>query len=545
MKLDVIQNGAIIASHSLAEGSHKIGRGGDCEIKLNSPQISKQHALIVIKGEKAAIVDLGSANGVFVNGILVRKQRINAGDDVTIADFKLRLSRELKMSSSNSNHRPKAAGAAFDGNLAQDYNSFEIGAAPAPATSAKNQPDSAPQEKLLNFVDSKVLIPYYTILRTTDWRFVLAIILIVTMVASVIAGVYPIIRWGEQATTDISLKRAHSVLNQAVRENYRILQETKGEYSRLTVEVVEKEAGFIEVFIIDPVTKAILAPAKLTNATFGDDRRSALAALAKFTQDKGNSLDKFEIKIGGDNNIWVVAQPIYQYAADTNNKTLSAVVLAYFEAGADITQVYEPVLTAVLIALFLCLLAFFFIFKMFSYPINKMNEQIDAALKGEQVAITSEAQFPELENLAQQVNFAISRLKQNMGEQSITSEDTEAEDAMYLATIRGVAEGTSDALLLLDMEKKVVFVSDILGDLVGLRNQYAQGQNISDACKDSGMAGTAIDLADGVVQSLGATQQATLDINGVSREMVAIGHKSATGELRHVLIVIQLGTEQE
>ena len=39
----------------------------------------------------------------------------------------------------------------------------------------------------------------------------------------------------------------------------------------------------------------------------------------------------------------------------------------------------------------------------------------------------------------------------------------------------------------------------ILEDLIGMRNQYAQGQNIGDACRDPSFAGTCIDLTDNVM----------------------------------------------
>ena len=91
LKVEVVQNGEVILSKDFPEGSWKIGRDSACDIRLKSPQVSKQHALLVIKGNKAAIVDLGSSNGVFVNGILVRKQRIEPGDEVKIVGFQIRV----------------------------------------------------------------------------------------------------------------------------------------------------------------------------------------------------------------------------------------------------------------------------------------------------------------------------------------------------------------------------------------------------------------------------------------------------------------------
>jgi hypothetical protein len=75
-----------------------------------------------------------------------------------------------------------------------------------------------------------------------------------------------------------------------------------------------------------------------------------------------------------------------------------------------------------------------------------------------------------------------------------------------------------------------------------MRNQYAQGQNVSDACRDQSFAGTVIDLADNVVRSLGEVQSAQLDINGISRTMVGVGHKNLVGEIRFVMVTIKMAT---
>jgi hypothetical protein len=50
----------------LGDGSHVLGRDPDLEIFLDSPGISRRHALISIAGQRATVEDLGSKNGTFV-----------------------------------------------------------------------------------------------------------------------------------------------------------------------------------------------------------------------------------------------------------------------------------------------------------------------------------------------------------------------------------------------------------------------------------------------------------------------------------------------
>lgn len=537
MKFDIIHNGKIIDSKDFSEGSWKIGRAAGCDIQLRSAQVSKQHALLVIKGNKAAVVDLGSSNGVFVNGILVRKQRLEQDDEVNIAEFLIRVARPPRASA-----RP-AGGARSapvdDGNLALNINyepSSEADEAAAAAAAAELT--SSPQERLLQLVDGKILAPLYGLMKTADWRLVLGSILISTLVASVILSVIPIIRWGRNITTQEALARAQTILSQTVRENYRILTKTN-DATRLTVEAAESEKGILSCYIVDPKATTIMAPTKLYNQSVTDVY--ALDAIKKVNEGKQEL-----VSVQKDDNIWIVAQPLYLFG-EGNERILSAIVMATFEVPSGITSTFEPMVEAALFALVLSLGAYFLIYKMVVYPINQMHEQVDAALKGENVTVTSEAKLNELESLATAINFALSRFKSGGGGPSLSVAGTSGggeDDAEFLAYIQTVQEfdaGSSDALLLLDRDKKVKYVGKALEDMLGMRNQYAQGQNISDACRDQSFAGTAIDLADRVASSLGEGQNATLEINGVARNVVAIGHKTSGGEISFVLITVKLG----
>ncbi len=52
----------------LSEGSHVVGRDGDCAVRIDSVTISRRHARIVVTDGEAVVEDLGSKNGTHVNG---------------------------------------------------------------------------------------------------------------------------------------------------------------------------------------------------------------------------------------------------------------------------------------------------------------------------------------------------------------------------------------------------------------------------------------------------------------------------------------------
>ena len=59
-----------------------IGRGSDCGLILDEPEMSRHHAAIENAGDGIYLRDLGSANGTFVNGVLVRDAVLHTDDQI-------------------------------------------------------------------------------------------------------------------------------------------------------------------------------------------------------------------------------------------------------------------------------------------------------------------------------------------------------------------------------------------------------------------------------------------------------------------------------
>jgi hypothetical protein len=56
------------ATETLKDGAYIVGRGKAAKIALPYADVSERHALIMVRGGKASIEDLKSANGTYVNG---------------------------------------------------------------------------------------------------------------------------------------------------------------------------------------------------------------------------------------------------------------------------------------------------------------------------------------------------------------------------------------------------------------------------------------------------------------------------------------------
>ena len=63
-------------------GRLTIGRGSDCDLVLDEPEMSRRHAVIENSGDGIYLRDLGSANGTFVNGVQVRDAVLSPDDQI-------------------------------------------------------------------------------------------------------------------------------------------------------------------------------------------------------------------------------------------------------------------------------------------------------------------------------------------------------------------------------------------------------------------------------------------------------------------------------
>jgi pSer/pThr/pTyr-binding forkhead associated (FHA) protein len=65
-----------------------LGRHGECDVQLNSRKVSRRHCCIAQVNDYLVVRDLGSTNGVRINGQRVIDGRLNAGDELTVGNFR-------------------------------------------------------------------------------------------------------------------------------------------------------------------------------------------------------------------------------------------------------------------------------------------------------------------------------------------------------------------------------------------------------------------------------------------------------------------------
>ena len=75
--------------HRIDKGNVVIGRSKDCDIRIADPNVSRRHAEVRQEGAAYWILDLGSTNGLTVNGRRQQRAQLQNEDRITVGSTEL------------------------------------------------------------------------------------------------------------------------------------------------------------------------------------------------------------------------------------------------------------------------------------------------------------------------------------------------------------------------------------------------------------------------------------------------------------------------
>jgi hypothetical protein len=107
-----------------------VGRHPACDTRLDSLRVSRHHCCMMQEGGEVVVRDLGSTNGIRINGQRVEIGRLRPGDELSIAHIRYRLEK------GHGHEQTIAEPAALAGfaPLAEDCGPAPINRAPAPGS---------------------------------------------------------------------------------------------------------------------------------------------------------------------------------------------------------------------------------------------------------------------------------------------------------------------------------------------------------------------------------------------------------------------------
>jgi hypothetical protein len=82
--------------HEITQRRVVIGRSRDCDLQLPDANVSRRHAELRQEGASYWIVDLGSTNGLEVNGKRVKRAKLRDGVTITLGSTEITFDRESR-----------------------------------------------------------------------------------------------------------------------------------------------------------------------------------------------------------------------------------------------------------------------------------------------------------------------------------------------------------------------------------------------------------------------------------------------------------------
>ena len=71
------------------------GRHEECDVQLNSKKVSRRHCCVALVEGALLVRDLGSTNGIKINGVEVREGKLRAGDELVVGNFRYQVAGDV------------------------------------------------------------------------------------------------------------------------------------------------------------------------------------------------------------------------------------------------------------------------------------------------------------------------------------------------------------------------------------------------------------------------------------------------------------------
>lgn len=534
------QAGQIIPLH---KKSMILGRAPNCDVKIASQSISKEHLKIETLDDSLLISDYGSRNGTFVNGTQIRTAKIKVGDRVAIHDLIFEVqnvpaqwAQQFQMMQA----MPQMGAAA------PQYPNFPPSQNPQQnhqqnfGDQGESQQESMEtpkgdlasnfikySEKLQKAVDREVLPGVFKLPEVMEFKWVLAGFMAVFIFLVTSLSTIPLIRILKVSIEEESQQHALTIATTLARVNRAALMQ--GLDSAVSVEIALNRPGVKDAFIISNVDGQVIAPAAKAG-TYPD--------IPYVHQGRKMSRESVS-QIDGSTVVAMV--PIEFYNSETGTQAATAYATVFYDMGSiavDNAQVLSLFITTLFIALVIGAALFYFLYKIFEYPFLSLNRQLDAALREGHDNISINYQFPPLQKLASNMGSALSRLQNGGGESKAPAFEVDrTKELSNLMQLVGFAAVGVQAL-----DLSIVGMNADFEQRTGLSAMSMMGLTINDVT-DQALKLSLKDLIERIDSNPSELAQNELEFSGLSYQLIAQGIQGQNGLAYYLIILVPTGEE--
>lgn len=439
------QAGQII---ELKLGKNVIGRSPQCDIKLISPGVSKEHTEMSVLKDKIVITDLKSSNGTYLNGIRIQNGLMRLGDKLGIHDVivdvipapEVRAKNPHTTTGAVPTPMPYYGGAAPQmpqqmpmGMPPQGMpqpmaaGGMAPGVAPAPAPAYQQGGLKGLMDKIHDYLDRVALPGVYKLPQFVELKMVLLGFVVLFIFSTTLLSMIPMVAITRASIIGESKRRAASIARTVATINQAALLQNS--YSSLTTSAAETEDGVKQVLIVQQSDGMILAPAT----------RAGTTPDLPFVHTARREMRPQSVEV--DSSTIGASFPIGLFDPNTGEQSVKAHAIVLYDIGSlafDDGRAISLFMQTLVIASLVGLIIYFFMYKLIEYPIVALNSQLDAAMREKKDNTEVNFMFPALQALIGNINSLLTRYIHGdadgggAGAASFINKDGEAENLIQI-----------------------------------------------------------------------------------------------------------------
>lgn len=476
----------------LEEGTNTIGRGQDNEHVLSIEGISKKHMSITVNGETAFVEDLGSSNGTFINGKLIKKQTVKGGDKIALPNviFQIVYVEEKKKIIK------KKIAKATEGTGSESSIDQEV------------MPND-PLGKLKFVFKTKVMSVLYSFNEQYEWNVILGILIFLFLCTNIGLTIGPVLI-DSRAILESEVKaRGAQFASEVARTNAGAL--SRGDLDKLNTSFLDSEVEGVDSYELFDLEGRIVRPISKKNSYVNDS--FSVNAINHFKDEKNVNTVMARHLSEGEVGI---AKAILAYQVQTGRSMPVGIIAIKFKPKslqAEAANNSYAYLKSLIITSIVGIIFFGMIYYLTIRPLSEMRTQIEEVLRGKRKELASNLLMFEIHPLRSTINSILQRIRELQNEDTGEYQDIE-DDAAYIRTLSEFLRGAQGPAMVLNSEKLIEHLNPEGEDLTGLRESSASGTSLLDSARDQGFAATVIDLCDQSANNEGLNQSEVYELTG-------------------------------
>lgn len=472
----------------LEDGENVAGREESCDIPLPVNGVSKKHFSLTVTDDVCYLQDLGSSNGTFLNGKVVKRATVKGGDKIALPDLILQLVyvKEKKVVIKKKKVEEE-----------EDDQEWLTGGKP---------PASLPA-KMLWLFRYKLMPVVHGINQEYEWKSLFGILLSVFCVVVITLTIFPVLQDSKKILlSEVALRGAHYA-DEIARMNRKALEQKQ--LDALDTGFLDKEDGVKSYRLFD-LNGRIVRPMEKLNTYIEDTFSVEALSWANSGKAKG------ELKKLLDDGEVGIAKTIMAFNPRTGVEDPVGIIAIRFtpkslqvEAVKSSKAYLEALVTSAIVAI----VFFGIIYYMTLRPIEEMKYQIEDSLRGKRKSLESTYLFDAIDGLRSSINTILQRIRE-LQNQEEEGEFEEESDSSYVQTMGEFMRGTAGAAIVLDSQKNIAKMNMMAEDLTGIRENASVGMSLLDVAREQGFAATVIELCDNSANNNGTHQQGEYELGG-------------------------------